>query len=138
MAVEASFVPPMSLQVGQWIQFMTDKDLSVPAARESEKRQAIYHKDQRYLVVTREDAACDPCRCRVIDIQAKKGDYCPRMNMLGCIALESYGNIRVDSRQNVEILHGKEKVQRVYDEAKKWIAETADYRAKYPTEVMVV
>lgn len=120
------------LQVGQWIQFHTTKDLS----QASEPQQAIYQENQRYLVFSREDALFDACRCNVMDIDGKSFDYCARMFSLGYTNLVSDGEIRVVSKESVETIHGAEKVQAVYEAAKKRIDELSGYFTKYPAQIL--
>jgi len=120
------------LEVGQWIQFSTTEDLS---NSESEVK-AIYQENQRFLVISREDAPLDDCRCNVIDIDGKIYDYCARMFSLGFTNLSWDGKIRAVTRESVEVILGKEKVEAVYQAAEKHLEKRADYFAKYPAQLL--
>lgn len=119
------------LEVGQWVWFFTSEDLS---DLELEK-QAIYEKNQRYLVISREDVAFDSCRCNVVDIDGKIYDYCARLFYLGNNDLDGV-EIRLVSKKSVEQIHGVEKVQSVYQAAKEHIKGLSGYFSDYPAQIL--
>lgn len=128
----SSVIGREGLQVGQWIQFTTEEN--IPTSQ-SEKK-AIYEGSQRYLVISREDAFCDTCRCNVVDVNGKMYDYCARMFSLNYIDLVWDSEIRVVSRENVEALHGVLKVQAVYQAAANHIGRLSEYFEKYPAQIL--
>ena len=122
------------LDVGQWVQFKTDGDLSeVP-----EEEQAIYQENQRYLVFSRNNFADDPCRCYLIDMNCKRWDYCPRVLFLDHFSLAWDVKITGFSRESVEVIHGSEQVEVVYEAARKCIEELKDYFAQDPARILGV
>lgn len=134
MAATVRTIGPAELEVGQWIQFYTDEDLSnVPV-----KQKAIFQENQRYLVFSREDELSQACRCNVIAIDGNQSVYIPYPTSSGYARLVDDEEIRVVSRESVEALHGSEKVQAIYKAAKKFLEEEKDYFATCSWEVKLL
>ncbi len=119
------------LRVNQWVQFLTSQDLSAAPVEQQE----IYQPSRCFLVISRADALLDPCRCYLVDIAGKKYDYCPRVGSLGSTRLVEMGEIEVVSREDVELIHGVEKVYSVYKAAQMYLKELAKDLVKHPARI---
>jgi hypothetical protein len=123
-----------NLEVGQWVKFSTEK------AHDSlsEKQKPIYQTDRIFLVLTREDALFDSCRCALIDETGKNYDYCPRMHELNFVGLIWNHNIIAYSNDEVESFYEREKILSIYEAAQKYLDKMSDYFEEYAAKKLNV
>lgn len=111
------------LQVGQWVQFRTEK----PLERLSPRQKKIYQPDQYYLVLTREDYAFDPGCCFLVDKNGGMFDYCPRTHELGYVSLEWEDKIMEVDTALVELEYGQEVLNTIYSACYDHLARLSSY-----------
>jgi hypothetical protein len=125
----------LDLQVGQWVKFSTKTDLGSL----SEGQQQIYQNTRIFLVVAREDAMFDSCRCYLIDENGKSYHYCPKKHSLGYVdLLWDNNNICAFSDEEIECVLGKETMLSVYQAAKAQLEKMSDYFSKHPAKKLNV
>jgi len=134
--MKIKIVSDFHLQVGQWVQFTTNKDSS----KLSEKQLKIYSEDRLFLVATREDSSFDTCRCELIDNSGRRYDYSPRGGMLEGTFLVWNHNILAVPAKDVEEMIGEAGMQHVYAGAQKRLDEMKDsgYLAKHRVQTLDV
>lgn len=121
------------LEVGQWIQFSTQEDVSGAEL----KIRTAYEKNQRFLVISREDESTDLCRCYVVNMKGSLYDYNAETFSLGGYKLVENSEIRAVSKESVHGLHGIEKVQKIYQQATKYInTDLAEQFKKHPAHTL--
>lgn len=107
------------MQVGNWVQYSTNRDFSKWGSEHKE----IYQKNQCFLVIAEYTPIFDQ-NFDLIDMKGNIHNYCPRMRMLGLVDLQSDYKITKVSKKTVESIHGADKVQSVYEAAQKFIVRT--------------
>ncbi|NGX33926.1 MAG: hypothetical protein K1060chlam1_00269 [Candidatus Anoxychlamydiales bacterium] len=100
------------LEIGQWVQFTTDTDLS----SYPRKTQEIYDQNQHFLVLGRDDPFFEPGNCYILDVTRRVHTYSASMFMFDQTNLLADTQIRIVSRAGVETLHEKSTIQVVYEE----------------------
>ncbi len=82
----SAYIGPESLVPGQWILFETNT--------------LSEDKKGPHKVISRLDAAFDPCCCNLMDFEGKLSYYCPRMMNL---SLQQLGNYKIQLIKSEEI-----------------------------------
>jgi hypothetical protein len=126
--LESTSIGIFDLQVGQWVIFQTDK----PIETLTNAQKDIFNRP--FLVVTREDAFFDSCRCTLIGEDDKTYDYCPRVRTIGNASLADDHGIFIILSQKIESIFGKEKLESIYENVQKHLDSMAEYFKKYPAQ----
>jgi hypothetical protein len=119
------------LKVGSWIQFLAHIDISKASAMQKE----IYHPAQRYLVISREELFADNYCYFLTDLSGTIRDFNSKMHSLDDTTLMMKTEIITHTRNKVELIHGVEKVEFVYESAQRFI-KGSSYFAKHPAQVL--
>lgn len=101
------------------VRFHTENNLN----NLSKEEQKIYDKNHIFLVVTREDYMLDICRCDLIDENGEIHDYCPRIQFLDNMSLESDYKVLSCPITKVETLYNTETRMAIYESAQKYLNE---------------
>lgn len=121
------------LEVGQWVCFSATAEALALA---SEPQKKIYEENHFFLVISREDAMWDGCRCNLVDKDGNCHDYCPRVCSLGWTNLFVSTEIFVVDQEEVNTLYGKEQRDQIYKNAQEHLEKKRDYFAKYPAQLL--
>ena len=104
------------LMVGQWVKFRTQE-----FSDQNLQPNNVFHRNQRFLVITRQDLLWDPCNCYLMNLEEKIFKYSPNDLMFGDNILPLSYEIVWVSNNDVENIKGKDRVNAINNKAREII-----------------